>query len=110
MTNHKKGCLSISCKQGSNMQFSNYLKKLQALFVTYAEFKSNFKKFNNIIEILLMHLLYENIKNILLAVRAIRLYVLTIDLLSQCKYIKVKMQFTGLLKTCLKKLSIVKKL
>ena len=53
-------------------------------------------------------LIEKNIKAIFLAVLLIKLFVLTIDLLSQLLFIEVKMQLMNLLKEFLRNINIVK--
>ena len=110
--NHKNSYLEIirkesisKHKEGSNVQFINYHKQLKDSFVIYTEFESNLK-FKSPIKIMPMHPTLTYIKKILLAVMFTKLYVLLIDLVSQFKNIDVNMQFTGLLKKCLKRLNI----
>ena len=51
-----------------------------------------------------------NIKGIMFAIMVTKLYALTTYLVTYRKHIEVKMLFTSLLKKCLKKLNITKKL
>ena len=97
-------------ENGSNVQFSNNHKQLQASLLIYADFEFILKKDINLIEIILIPLILINFKSILLVVMVAQLYVLLIDLVNQCIHIEMKMQYTDLLKKCLKNVIIIKKL
>ena len=93
LINHKKVCLEISGKQSvnmtknsSNVQFTNYYKELQSLFLICAN------------------------KSILLVVMVTKIYLLMIFYINICRHIQVKKQFTRLFKNYLKKFSIRKKI
>ena len=106
---HKEDCLSINGKQSVNLEkgiieFENYFKQLPVPFKIYADFECNLRD----VEI------YEgsytkNVMNMFLVVMLIKLFVLTINLVSQLLFIWVKMQLINLLKQSLKNINILKK-
>ena len=105
---HKEDCLSINGVQSVNgekgiIQFENYFKQLPVPFKMYADFECNLRD----VEI------YEgsytkNVMNMFLVVMLIKLFVLTINLVSQLLFIGVKMQLINLLKQSLKNINIAK--
>ena len=106
MIKHKKDCLSINGKQSGNLEeeiikFENYFKQLPVSFKIYAGFEYNLKN----VEV------YEgsytkNIMNMFLVVMLIKLFLLTINLVSQLLFIEVKMLLMNLLKQSFKNINI----
>ena len=108
LTKHKEDCLSISGQQSINLEkgaieFKNYFKQLPVSFKIYADFECNLRDVKT----------YEgsytkNIMNMFLVVMLIKLFVLTINLVSQLLFIGAKMQLINLLKQSLKNINIAK--
>ena len=108
---HKENCLVINGKQSVKLKnglisFKNYLKQLPVHFKIYADFKyllkgvkSNDKNNGSYTK---------SIKNTVLAVLLIKLFVLIINLARQLFFTEEKMLLTDLLKQFLKSIIIVK--
>ena len=106
---HKEDCLSINGQQSINLEkgtieFKNYFKQLPVPFKIYADFECNLKNVEY----------YEgtytkNIMNMFLVVMLIKLFVLTISLVSQLLFIEVNMLLMNLLNQFLKNINIAEK-
>lgn len=80
-------------KKGTKVEFANYYKQLQTPFVIHADFESNLKQNQKLMEIILMHPIRINIKNMFFVVMVTKMYVLMKNVVNQCKYTEVKIQF-----------------
>ena len=106
---HKENCLRINGKQSVKLEkgiieFESYFKQIPNPFKIYADFECNLKNvecdegsYTKYIKITFLEVLL------------IKLFVLTIGLLSQLLFIEVKMQLMNLLKQFLRSINIAEK-
>ena len=109
LTKHKEDCLSINGQQSVNLEegiieFKTYFKQLPVPFKIYADFECNLRD----VEIY-KGSYTKNIMNMFLVVLLIKLFVLTIGLLSQLLFIEVNMLFMNLSNQFLKNINIAEK-